>query len=242
MGTLACFSQRIDIRAGRNRVYRKSLTSGVMGYMHVDKAAMRAMETRYRVAFINSLSGFKSANLIGTVDGRGQTNVSIASSCVHLGADPALLAFVVRPHSVDRHTLENLIETGFYTINHVHQDFYRKAHQTSARYAKSESEFEATGLTPVWRGEFGAPYVEEAAIGLGMVFCEQHSLKINGTELIIGEIQDVWVPDACVSPDGFVDLERAGSVCVSGLDSYHQTRRLSRLSYAKPGVEPTVIS
>ena len=126
------------------------------------------METRYRVAFINSLSGFKSANWIGTVDGRARP-MSIASSCVHLGADPALLAFVVRPF-VDRHTLENVIETGFYTINHVHQDFYTKAHQTSARYAKSESEFEATGLTPIWRGEFGAPMLKRRQlIGHGVL-------------------------------------------------------------------------
>lgn len=209
--------------------------------MHFDQSALRAMDQRFRVAFINSLSGFKSANLIGTVDRAGQTNLSIVSSCVHIGADPALMAFVVRPHSVDRHTLENLIETGHYTINHVHVDHYRAAHQTSARYPKERSEFEATGLQEDWRGSFPAPYVAEASIGIGMAFREHHPLRINGTELIIGEIQEVWVPEACVREDGFIDLEAAGTVCVSSLDSYHVTRRLSRLSYAKPDRDPVSI-
>ena len=36
-----------------------------------------------------------------------------------------------------------------------------------------------------------------------------------------------------IENDGFIDLEKAGSVTVSGLDSYHVTKKLARLSYAK---------
>ncbi len=35
-------------------------------------------------------------------------------------------------------------------------------------------------------------------------------------------------------PDGYLDLERIDLVTISGLDSYHVTQRLDRLSYAKP--------
>lgn len=209
--------------------------------MKIDQTRLAAMDHRYRVALINSLSGFKSANLIGTVNQNGHTNLSIVSSCVHLGADPALLAFVVRPHSVDRHTLENLLETGYYTVNHVNQDIYRQAHQTSARYPRDESEFHATGLTEDWRGEFKAPYVKEARIGLGLRFREHHPLAINGTEFIIGEIEEIWMDDGLIAEDGFVDLEAAGTVCVSSLDGYHRTTKLTRLSYAKPDRSPVDI-
>lgn len=41
--------------------------------------------------------------------------------------------------------------------------------------------------------------------------------------------------------DGYVDVEKVGAIAVSGLDSYHETRRIARLSYAKPGVEPKEI-
>ncbi|MEY4865899.1 MAG: hypothetical protein RLY64_153, partial [Bacteroidota bacterium] len=63
---------------------------------------------------------------------------------------------------------------------------------------------------------------------------EIHDLKINGTHMVIAEIVEVSVPNDCVSTDGWVDLEKAGTVTVSGLDSYHVTSQLARLSYAKP--------
>ncbi len=202
--------------------------------MFIDRQAIEAMEHLYRVAFINSLSGFKSANLVGTVDQVGQTNLSIVSSCIHIGAHPPLMAMIVRPHSVDRHTLENLLATGEYTLNHVNQEIYPQAHQTSARYPKDVSEFSATGLTELWQEGFAAPYVKEANIRLGLAFREHHHLAINGTELIIGEIMQVWVPDECVQADGFVDIEQAQTVALSGLDRYHRSEHLARLSYAKP--------
>ncbi|WP_020409911.1 flavin reductase family protein [Hahella ganghwensis] len=202
--------------------------------MYIDRQAIEQMEHLYRVAFINSLSGFKSANLLGTVDNQRRTNLSIVSSCVHIGAHPPLLAMVIRPHSVDRHSLENLLETGEYTLNHVSDDIFRQAHQTSARYPKDTSEFGATGLTELWQEGFKAPYVQEASIRLGLQFREHHHLEINKTEFIIGEIMQVWVPDDCVGADGLVDIEKAGTVALSGLDRYHRSEQLARLSYAKP--------
>lgn len=205
--------------------------------MFVTRDQIEEMEHLWRVAFINSLSGFKSANLVGTVNKDGQTNVSIVSSCVHIGAHPPLISMIIRPHSVDRHTFENLLETGHYTLNHVSAEFFKSAHQTSARYPKEVSEFTATGLNEDWLEDFPAPYVKESRIRLGMEFREHHHLKINGTEMVIGEIMQVQVPDECVREDGFVDIERAGTLALSGLDSYHQSERLARLSYAKPDKE-----
>ena len=69
------------------------------------------MEVRKRAAFINSLTGFKSASLIGTIDNNKKTNLSIFSSVFHLGSNPALVGFINRPDSVERHTLENILQT-----------------------------------------------------------------------------------------------------------------------------------
>ena len=115
--------------------------------MHFTKQVIAGLENRYRAHLINSLSGFKSANLIGTQDSNGQTNLAIVSSVFHLGAHPPLVGMIIRPHSVPRHTLENLLATKQYTINHVNKDIYNKAHQTSARYEKDKPEFDATGLS-----------------------------------------------------------------------------------------------
>ncbi len=192
------------------------------------------MELRKRAHLINSVGGFKSIGLIGTKDQNHQTNLAIFSSIVHIGANPPLISFIMRPDSVERHTLSNILETGFYTINHVNEAIYQKAHQTSARYAKDESEFDCTGLTCEYKDDFWAPFVQESAVQLGVEFKERIDLSINQTILIIGQIQQIYFPINCWQADGFLDLEMAGTVTCSGLDSYHVTRKLERLPYAKP--------
>ena len=199
------------------------------------------MEQRYRAAFINSLGGFKSVVLVGTADAEGATNLAVFNSLFHIGANPPLCGLIFRPDSVERHTLSNIEATGVYTVNHLRADFYKQAHQSSARYPKAQSEFEAVGLTPEYTAGFHAPFVAESAVKIGLEMREQHRLAINGVILMIGEIKHVILPDGGVYPDGFVDLEAAGTLTCSGLDSYHSTARLARLSYAKPDSFPTEV-
>ncbi|GGB68534.1 flavin reductase family protein [Shewanella inventionis] len=201
--------------------------------MHFTKERIDALDTRTRAHFINSLSGFKNANLIGTQDAQGQTNLSIVSSVFHLGANPPLVGMIIRPHSVPRHTFENILQTGFYTINQVNQFIFSQAHQTSARYDRDESEFDATGLTVEYLTGFYAPFVKQSRLKYSVKLVEQQHLAVNGTELVIGEIIDVYVDDNAVEDDGFIDLHAIDTVAISGLDSYHTTNKLARLPYAK---------
>ncbi|WP_297765625.1 flavin reductase [uncultured Alcanivorax sp.] len=202
--------------------------------MHLTADTLKDLPRQQRVNLINSLSGFKSANLLGTRASNGQENLSIVSSCFHLGADPALIGMIIRPHSVDRHSLEYLMETGFYTLNQVHGDMVPAAHQTAARYPREVSEFTATGLTPAYLPDFPAPFVEQARIRLGMVLLETHTLQINDTVMVIGAIEHIQLPGYALGSDGYVDIEKAGTVALSGLDSYHLTHRQARWSYPKP--------
>jgi flavin reductase (DIM6/NTAB) family NADH-FMN oxidoreductase RutF len=192
------------------------------------------MEQRKRAQLINSISGFRSVALIGSIDAQGQTNLAIFNSIVHIGSNPPLLGFIMRPDSVERHTLTNILDTGFYTINHINTHIYEKAHQTSARYPKNVSEFDATQLTPAFKDDFVAPFVAESQIQIGMEFKERIPISINQTSMIIGEIKWIHYPDHCLSEDGFLDIEKAGSITSTGQDSYHTTQLLQRLEYAKP--------
>lgn len=203
---------------------------------------LEAMESRYRAHFINSLAGFKSANLVGSIDAKGRNNLAIVSSVIHLGASPPLMGMVARPRNVERHTLENLIQTGFYTLNQVNSDIVEAAHQTSARYPRGNSEFHATGLTPVYGSVHPAPYVAESRLSIGLQLRERKPIELNNIEFIIGEILEVWLDSEALQADGFVDLELLGSVAIAGLDSYHRTQRIARLSYAKPERVPQLIS
>jgi flavin reductase (DIM6/NTAB) family NADH-FMN oxidoreductase RutF len=168
------------------------------------------------------------------VDKAGQSNLSIVSSCVHLGADPALMAMIMRPRAVPRHSVDNMVETRFMTINHVTTDIYRKAHQTSARYPKEVSEFQAVGLTEEYLGEFPAPYVGESVVKIGLELVRILPIPENDTEMVIAAIHEVHFRESDLLKDGSLSLARTGSVAVTGLDHYHQLQSLARLSYAKP--------
>ena len=61
------------------------------------KADFENMSRVERLNLINSCSGIKPANLIGTQSAAGQPNVAIFSSVVHLGSNPALFGMVFRP-------------------------------------------------------------------------------------------------------------------------------------------------
>lgn len=200
----------------------------------LSKNDLQAMEQRARTRLVNSLSGFKSANLIGSCDSQGAANLAVISSVVHLGSHPPLFGFIVRPCKRRRHTLDNILETKQFTINSIGADFFKKAHQTSARYPKEVSEFESVGLTPYYDDDFSAPFVLESALKIGLELKEHIQIESNHTQMLIGEVVTLHVPKNAFMPDGYLDLEALDTVAISGLDSYHVTQRLHRLSYAKP--------
>lgn len=202
--------------------------------MVLTKGELSGLERRYRANLINSIGGFKSLVLVGTKSREGKENLSLFSSLVHIGADPALCGLIVRPNTEGQNTLGNILRTGVYTINHVHAEFIEKAHQTSAKYPEGVSEFEAVGLTPDYVEGVAAPFVKESIIQFACELVQRIPIELNQTHFIIGKITHVMVPESFVGPDGFIDLESAGTLTCSGLDSYHATKRVIRLPYAKP--------
>ncbi|MEM8969132.1 MAG: flavin reductase [Bacteroidota bacterium] len=190
------------------------------------------LEKRFRTNLINSLTGFKSVSLIATASLEGTTNLSIFSQIIHVGANPPLVGVLFRPHTVPRHTLENILATQHFTINHIRDSFVVKAHHTSARW--DQSEFEACELTPEYDKEVSAPFVAEASVKIGLSYVEHYTLKCNETVFLIGEIQKVLLPDDALGSDGFIDLVKAGTMTCSGLDAYHEVQQPTRFTYAKP--------
>ena len=187
----------------------------------------------YRANLLNSLSGFKSASLIGTKNESDISNLAIFSNIVHLGANPALIGFVNRPLEAAPHTLTNIQSTGVYTINHIRTDWVDKAHQTSAKYPEGVSEFNACGFTEEYIDGFNAPFVKESVIKYGMKLVEVIPIKHNNTFFVIGEVVIISVPENIISPDGFIESYKANSCCSLGIDGYYSTELIARLPYAK---------
>lgn len=192
------------------------------------------LPSRYRGRLLNKVSGLKPANLIGTISKEGQTNLAIFNSVLHIGANPPYLGFVLRPTTVERHTYENIKETGYYTINQITSQIHQKAHQTSAKYERGVSEFEAVGLTKFYHQEFSAPFVSESHIKIGLQIEEEQYIKCNDTRLVIGKVVHLLLPEDIIAEDGDIALEKLDSVAIGGLDSYFSIQKLGRYGYAKP--------
>lgn len=203
--------------------------------------SLKTLDNRYRANMINCISGFKAAALIGTVSENGNENLAIFNSIVHIGANPPLLGFILRPTTVRRDTYENIKATGSYTINHITPQIIKQAHQTAASYDKDKSEFTATGLSPEHIEGINAPFVKESYIKIGMEYVNEYPIEENGTILIIGKIISLRFPDNIQTEDGWLDLQQADTIATGGLDSYYSVSKLSRLSYAVPDKMPEEI-
>ncbi len=199
-------------------------------------AVWQSWERFYRANFINSLTGFKSASLIGTINAEGVPNLGMFSSMVHIGSDPALIGYINRPVAAAPHTLANIKANGFYTINHIHANFLDKAHQTSAKYPDEVNEFTEVGLTEEYMDGVQVPFVKESHIKYLLSLKEIVPIQLNDTFLVIGQLEQVFI-DSSLRPttDGFLHLDQAGTICSNGLDAYYNTTMIDRFAYAKPG-------
>lgn len=204
----------------------------------IDREGIDKTERIRRLNFINSLSGYKPANLIGTVSPEGQSNLAIVSSVVHLGSSPAVIGFIQRPTVVPRHTYQNIRATGCYTINQVHREITDRAHYTSAKFDSLESEFEKAGLTPEYVEGYPVPFVQESRLRIMVRYLEEHHMKASNTIMMVGTIELVQVNRHAITSSGAVDLNALESVCISGLDTYHVTRKIAVYPYARPGQFP----
>lgn len=196
----------------------------------------QSWERFYRANFINSLTGFKSASLIGTINAQGVPNLGMFSSMVHIGSDPALIGYINRPLAAAPHTLANIKSNGFYTVNHIHPSFVDKAHQTSAKYPDEVNEFAEVGLTEEYLEGINVPFVKESAIKYLLSLKEVFPITLNDTFLVIGQLEQVLIdPSLQPTADGFLELDQVGSICSNGLDAYYKTTLIDRYAYAKPG-------
>ncbi|MDE0472393.1 MAG: flavin reductase [Ekhidna sp.] len=207
--------------------------------MQLTKKDIRSMEHKKRLNIINSITGIKPANLIGSISNDGQTNVAIFSSVVHLGSQPALLGFIIRPTGkVPRHTYENLKETGCYTINQVPISIIKNAHYTSAKLEREVSEFQRMNLKEEYLSNFKAPFLKESRLKIGMKFEQEIPIAINGTMLIIGTIELLQIDDEAVNEKGYIDLQKLDTAGISGLNSYYSLNFLESFPYARENEIP----
>lgn len=207
--------------------------------MHLTKEDIQNTERIKRLNIINSITGIKPANLIGTISNDGKTNLAIFSSVIHLGSNPALIGFILRPdREAGQHTFDNIKDNGSYTINHIHESFIEQAHYTSAKFSRDESEFDKCALTEEFVADHKAPFVKESTLKMGMKIVQTIPIELNGTVLIIGEVEHLIIPDAAMDDQGQIDLSQPSDVGISGLNTYYKLEKIARFPYARPNELP----
>jgi flavin reductase (DIM6/NTAB) family NADH-FMN oxidoreductase RutF len=205
----------------------------------LNSEALAQLPSRQRATLINNLCGLRSANLIAT-RGKATTNLAIFNSVIHLGSDPALIGIVFRPLTVERHTYDNIKEFKAFTVNAVSESIVSKAHQTSAKYPETVSEFEAVGLTPLYREETHLPFVAESPIQLLCSYSQEHALE-NGCVLLTAHIETVHIQQSALDTDMFVNHSKANTMAVGGLDAYYRVTLEGRYAYAKADEPPKLL-
>ena len=202
--------------------------------MHFTRKNINDLEKIKKINLINSCSGYKSANLIGTISKDGITNVAVFSSITHLGSNPPTLGFILRPTTVPRDTYKNILESGVFTINHIFENIIEDAHHTSAKYEEVISEFDITGLEDEYYNDCIATFVKGSPVQMEMKFIEEYHIKSNNVIHIIAEIKNLYVKDDILNEDGFLDLAKGKVAAINGLDAYAIADNNTRFNYQRP--------
>lgn len=201
---------------------------------HFSQKDIDTLSKIYRLNLINSATGYKSAQLVGSVSSEGNENLAVFSSIVHLGSNPALIGMILRPTTVPRHTYANMKATGVFTLNAIHESQIEDAHHTSASYPESISEFDKTQLKVEKKKNFLAPFVKDSPIQMACKYLNEYHIKENDTLLIVGSIEDLYVKDSILLEDGWIQLDLGGIVTINGLDGYAIPKLQERFPYARP--------
>lgn len=200
------------------------------------KEAIQELPKIPRLNLINSCTGYKSANLIATKTAEGVSNVTIFSSITHLGSDPALLGFILRPTTVPRNTYKNIKDLGFFTVNHITETMIADAHHSSANYDESISEFNQTNLEETYYEGISIPFVKGSPVQILCKYLNEYAIKENGTIHIIASIEELFVEENLIQKDHWLRLDEENVVSINGLDGYCVPKLVDRFDYARPHV------
>ena len=202
--------------------------------MKLNKNDINKLDYRFRIRLINSITGPKSACLIGTKSKINGANLAVFNSITHIGSNPPLVGVIFRPNeNVRRDTYDNIIKEKYFTLNHINSKINERAHWTSAKFTKQISEFKACNLSEEFIENFYAPYVKESDVKIGLKFKEKVDIKSNNTYLIIGEITNIYVSSLFIEEDGTLNLESSDSLSVGGLNTYYKLQMLTKFPYAR---------
>lgn len=196
---------------------------------------LESLDKVFRLNLINSITGIKPANLIGTTNKHGDDNLAIFSSIVHISSNPPLIGFISRLRGGQKpnNTVDNILKTRKYTINAVPTHMIKEAHNTSGKHEQHLDEFEICKINKTHIDQFEAPFVANSPIKIGMLFKEAVPINSNNALLIIGQVDQLIIDKNIVNDAGQLNLELANLAGISGLNAYYKLSKLNEFDYVK---------
>lgn len=201
----------------------------------VTSSQLKELQKVPRLNLVNSCTGYKSCNLIATKSRDGISNVAIFSSITHLGSDPAMLGFIIRPSTVPRNTYQNIKELKYFSVNHVTENMISDAHHTSANYENGISEFDKTNLEEEYHEGIESPFVKNSPVQLLCKYLNEYEIKENKTIHLIASIEAIFYKENLEGKEMWLQLDKEKIVTVNGLDGYCVATLKDRFKYARVG-------
>jgi flavin reductase (DIM6/NTAB) family NADH-FMN oxidoreductase RutF len=166
--------------------------------MDLELASLPALE-RYKLLI--GLVIPRPIGWVSTWSENGVANCAPFSFFNVISEEPPLciLSFNRRSDGALKHSLKNIRRTGEFVVNLADESTANAMHLSSSEIPETESEFAATGLTPVPAKRVKHPRIAEAAASLE---CKVERRIEFGPEreLVIGEILHIHARDGIVDP------------------------------------------
>lgn len=167
------------------------------------------------------------------INGRKTQRGYFFSSVTHLGSEPALIGFIMRPTTVPRDTYKNIRETGFFTVNHITVEMIADAHHTSANYELGISEFDKTNLEEEYKNDIEIPFVKGSPVQLYCKYVNEYYIKENDTIHIVASIENLFFDKNLQHEDGWLQIDKGNVIALNGLDGYCLPKLVDRFQYAR---------
>jgi len=144
-----------------------------------------------------------------TIDKDGRTNLAPFSFFTVVCVIPPMISLTIarNPDGSEKHTLKNIKEMGEFCFNVVTEPVWQEMVDSANAIPETESEFEATGLTPLPAVKVRPPRVKEVPIHFECKLQQVIELGPNRHPLVIGEVIYFHVDPACMT-NGYIDMKK----------------------------------
>ena len=157
---------------------------------------------------------------VSTLGRDGSRNLAPFSYFMPGGVNPPTLAFcpVLDAGGTAKDTLRNIRETGEFVVNLVHRSMAEGMNATAASFPSGESEWPASGFTPVESTRVAPPGVGESRVRFECILFGTFptGAEAGAGTVVVGRIlachaaEDPGMPIARLGASGYLDLAAEG--------------------------------